>query len=185
MPQRSILISIVCLSVLVYPLTSTYSAPTHKELSYKHTKQKKKKKWSLKKELRRLRKGLYSMTKRAQTYLLDDLDQVKFKVLVDLYPENKPPVGYALIYVSTISPLRRLGFKENDVILSVNGYKVNSMLRAMAVYYKLRYKTYYAVRILRKGKVHSIRVKVLSRRKGIRVIQADKLATVEAGQIQK
>jgi len=91
---------------------------------------------------------------------LKDLNRFLKEVRIGPYFENGKTVGYKLSYLSPTCILRKIGLRQKDVIVSINGEPANDPKKMMDLYTQLLNMTSVNLDILRGGEKKTIFIEV-------------------------
>jgi len=103
----------------------------------------------------------FSISRRGADAALANLAAVAHSLRAVPESKDNRPVGFRLVGMKPSGLLLRLGFRNGDVVESVNGRELTAPDKAIEAYSKLRSTTDFNVRLLRNGKPLSIEVKIL------------------------
>ncbi len=103
--------------------------------------------------VKRVSTGKYVIDKAFAEATMKDLSPVLQQARAVPYLEKGSMVGYQLMQVDAKGVFGKLGLKDRDIVISLNGKNLENGLAAMQALTSLKGQSHVSVRLKRKGKV--------------------------------
>jgi hypothetical protein len=111
-------------------------------------------------EIRKTDETHFAVTRRGADAILANMRIVAHSLRVTPELKDEHAIGFRIVGMKTTSVLARLGFRDGDVVQSLNGRDISTPDKAVEAYTKLRSTKHLQARLTRSGKPLVIEVKI-------------------------
>lgn len=111
-------------------------------------------------EIRRTDDTHFAVTRRGADAILANMRMVAHSLRVTPEIKDERPIGFRIVGMKPTSVLAKLGFRDGDVVQSLNGRDISTPDKAVEAYAKLRSTRHLQARLTRSGKPLVIDVKI-------------------------